>query len=202
MAKITYENKVELNVNSNIADVNKCNATDLNEIKKVVNTNDDKVGDLAQLNTTNKDNLVGAINEIKQNIMSLSMADDQSVVDTFETDINFSRSTSVGNKLIFDSSNHSIKIGANVTKIKVSFNASVINKSRDIVWFKIIKNGTDYGLWSLAVGTGNFGSTSLSPAILDVSENDNIKMIVKFATANDLNYVRSDGTNMIVEVVE
>lgn len=30
MAKITYENKVALNVNSDIADVNKCNATDLN----------------------------------------------------------------------------------------------------------------------------------------------------------------------------
>lgn len=41
MAKITYENKVALNVNSDIADVNKCNATDLNEIKEVVNTNDD-----------------------------------------------------------------------------------------------------------------------------------------------------------------
>ena len=32
MAKITYENKVALNVNPDIADVNKCNATDLNEI--------------------------------------------------------------------------------------------------------------------------------------------------------------------------
>ena len=41
MAKITYENKVALNVNSDIADVNKCNATDLNEIKNVVNENDD-----------------------------------------------------------------------------------------------------------------------------------------------------------------
>ena len=64
MAKITYENKVALNVNSDIADVNKCNATDLNEIKEVVNANDDIVGDLAQLNTTEKSNLVGAINSV------------------------------------------------------------------------------------------------------------------------------------------
>ena len=71
MAKITYENKVALNVNSDIADINKCNATDLNEIKEVVNTNDDKVGDLAQLNTTNKDNLVGAINEVNANANNL-----------------------------------------------------------------------------------------------------------------------------------
>ena len=64
MAKITYENKVALNINSDIADINKVNASDLNEIKNAVNTNDDNVGDLTQLNTTNKDNLVGAINEV------------------------------------------------------------------------------------------------------------------------------------------
>ena len=71
MAKITYEDKVALNVNSDIADVNKCNATDLNEIKNVVNENDDNttnnsnaIGDLSSLNTTNKNNLVSAINEV------------------------------------------------------------------------------------------------------------------------------------------
>ena len=67
MAKITYEDKVALNVNSDIADVNKCNATDLNEIKNVVNENDDLVGDLSTLNTAEKSNLVGAINEVYQN---------------------------------------------------------------------------------------------------------------------------------------
>lgn len=71
MAKITFEDKVALNVNSDIADVNKCNATDLNEIKNVVNENDDNttnnsnaIGNLSSLNTTNKSNLVSAINEI------------------------------------------------------------------------------------------------------------------------------------------
>lgn len=64
MAKITYEDKVALNVNSDIADVNKCNATDLNEIKNVVNTNDDNMGLLSNLTTPNKNNLVGAINSI------------------------------------------------------------------------------------------------------------------------------------------
>lgn len=74
MAKITYENKVALNVNSDIADVNKCNATDLNEIKEVVNTNDDNtttnsnaIGNLSSLNTTSKSNLVGAVNEVNTN---------------------------------------------------------------------------------------------------------------------------------------
>ncbi len=79
MAKITYENKVALNVNSDIADVNKCNATDLNEIKNVVNENDDNttnnsnaIGNLSSLNTTNKNNLVSAINEVNGKINALT----------------------------------------------------------------------------------------------------------------------------------
>ena len=64
MAKITYEDKEFLNKNENIADKNKVNDTDLNEIKNVVNENDDSVGNLSNLNTINKDSLVGAINEL------------------------------------------------------------------------------------------------------------------------------------------
>ena len=64
MSKITYTDKVALNVNSDIADINKCNASDLNEIKEVVNTNDDNIGELSNLNTTNKSSMVDAINEV------------------------------------------------------------------------------------------------------------------------------------------
>lgn len=64
MSKITYENKAALNVNSDIADINKVNASDLNEIKEVVNNNDDNMGLLSNLNTTNKGSVVNAINEV------------------------------------------------------------------------------------------------------------------------------------------
>lgn len=74
MSKITYTDKVALNINPDVADVNKCNATDLNEIKQVVNNNDDdfntlntNVGDLTQLETTEKNSIVGAINEVRKN---------------------------------------------------------------------------------------------------------------------------------------
>ena len=79
MSKITYANKVALNVNSDIADINKVNASDLNEIKEVVNTNDDNttnnsnaIGTLSNLNTTEKSNLVNAINEVNQNDINKS----------------------------------------------------------------------------------------------------------------------------------
>ncbi len=43
MSKITYTDKVALNINSDIPDINKCNATDMNEIKEVVNENETKI---------------------------------------------------------------------------------------------------------------------------------------------------------------
>ena len=68
MSKITYTDKVTLNENPNVADINKVKANDLNEIKNVVNANDDNVGDLATLNTADKTSLVNAINEINNSV--------------------------------------------------------------------------------------------------------------------------------------
>ena len=64
MAKITYDDKVTLNEQPSIANVNKVTDDDMNEIKNVVNTNDDNVGTLSNLKTTTKTSTVGAINEM------------------------------------------------------------------------------------------------------------------------------------------
>ena len=64
MAKITYQDKVFLNQNSQVADINKVTDTDLNQIKNVVNGNDANVGDLSDLNTVDKTSTVNAINEV------------------------------------------------------------------------------------------------------------------------------------------
>ena len=68
MAKIQFEDKVALNENANIPDVNKCKADDLNEIKTVVNGNDDLIGNLSSLDTTDKSSIVGAINELNAKV--------------------------------------------------------------------------------------------------------------------------------------
>lgn len=47
--KIAYENKVALNINPTIPDINKCNATDMNEIKEVVNGNADVLDTKTQI---------------------------------------------------------------------------------------------------------------------------------------------------------
>lgn len=71
MAKITWADKTAINPQPSIARENKCTNTDLNEIKSVVNTNDDNVGDLSNLNTTDKTSIVGAINEIIPKLVPL-----------------------------------------------------------------------------------------------------------------------------------
>ena len=45
------------------------NATNLNNIESGVYTNDTNIGDLSNLNTTDKSNLVGAINEINDKLL-------------------------------------------------------------------------------------------------------------------------------------
>lgn len=64
MAKITYTNKETLNSQPSIAAKNKVTSDDMNEIKQVVNENDNNVGDLAGLNTTDKSSMVNAINTL------------------------------------------------------------------------------------------------------------------------------------------
>lgn len=64
MSKITYTDKKFLDENSYIPAINKVQDTDMNEIKQVVNANDDKIGELNDLNTTNKSSVINAINEI------------------------------------------------------------------------------------------------------------------------------------------
>lgn len=63
MAKITYQNKADINTSTTPVQ-NKVSADDMNEIKSVVNDNDDIVGDLTNLTTTDKTSIVDSINEI------------------------------------------------------------------------------------------------------------------------------------------
>ena len=71
MSKITYDDKVDLHVDSNIADINKVSASDMNEIKSAVNDNDDSLGDISTLTTTDKTSVVNAVNELNTGVNEL-----------------------------------------------------------------------------------------------------------------------------------
>lgn len=63
---ISYDNKSDINTSTTPIQ-NKVTASDLNEIKSIVNSNANLQGDLSNLNTTEKGSLVGAINEVRGN---------------------------------------------------------------------------------------------------------------------------------------
>ena len=64
MAMITYDNKTTLNPQPSVADANKVTSGDMNMIKSVVNNNYGEVGDISNLNTTDKSSVVNGINSI------------------------------------------------------------------------------------------------------------------------------------------
>lgn len=61
---ITYTDKVALNVNADVPDINKVKADDMNEIKNVVNNNANGVGDITTLKTNDTTDLVSGVNSI------------------------------------------------------------------------------------------------------------------------------------------
>lgn len=92
--KITYENKVALNINSTIPDINKCNATDMNEIKEVVNGNADVLDTKTQIfqgNTPPEDPEDGAL---------WVDTDDEGVIVEVDQEVNSGSTNAVSNSAI------------------------------------------------------------------------------------------------------
>jgi hypothetical protein len=74
---ITFGDKSDLSTTS-VADANKIKASDMNEVKTVVNnnatetsTNASNIGTMSNLTTTEKGSLVGALNEVNGNLGNL-----------------------------------------------------------------------------------------------------------------------------------
>ena len=62
--KITYEDKESKLIDESVPNKNKVRAEDMNEIKNVVNGLDTSIGNISNLKTIDKSNLVNAINEV------------------------------------------------------------------------------------------------------------------------------------------
>ena len=177
MAKITYDDKVNTST-STLPNINKFRDVDANEIKNVVNTNDDAF----QLQ-------VG-------NIASLTLSENK---DLTNVTIPFDRITSTSPLLTL--SNNGIRIGAGISKVKVSGNVFIYAPSTAVSynWAYIKKNETNVAS-SITSANGRYGSVVFAPQVINVAEGD-IITIMKTTTTNDT--VRgNENTWLTVEVVE
>lgn len=59
---VEFQDKINLNTNPQIPEINKVVDSNMNDLKDVANTNANNIGDLESLKATNKETLVNAIN--------------------------------------------------------------------------------------------------------------------------------------------
>ena len=117
---------------------------------------------------------------------------------------------SVGDKLTFDSSNNSIKIGSGVSKIKID--ATLNTKQRGTASLNALyikKNDGDVALaFDSSYGTYDYQQISCNGLILDVVEGDLISLYVRTVGVSSDTSITVNGTaygsqtNLVVEVLE
>lgn len=131
-----------------------------------------QIGNLLDLNTTDKSSIVSAINEIKKtNILTAEMSQEQlSISDTIQ--IPLSVSQSVGSEISL--ANNTITISNNINKVKVSatFNAQMPTAGN--VYGQLTIKSSDGTVFAVSANTSNvnqynFFEMNITPKIVDVS---------------------------------
>lgn len=129
MAKITYEDKVALIENPDIPDINKVKSTDMNEIKSVVNENDDKF-------LTNGLNISNEVDE--------------------DYDVNFIKGNNIYNQIVVDNEKYTdtLNVGQFDSRSRVNFLKSnnLFDKTDITNNYRLTSDG------SLYADTGYFAS--------------------------------------------
>lgn len=163
MAQITYQNKSAINVNADVAAVNKVSADDMNEIKTVVNNN------YNEFQLTQSFCVAG----ISANFTTSSTAD---AILPLNTTINSSGSISL------DTENNAIQIGsANIHYVRVSGMIRWTNNLTANQRFNIAiqKNSDLVASNTLRSSTGTNQSQNIPSLIIPVSNGDKIYLIVR-----------------------
>lgn len=137
ITEITYSDKSDINTTST-PEVNKITASNLNEIKSVVNTNANLMGNLSELETTDRSSIVNAINSTR-----LQITTDGSAVETgrvIDGNEEFIKRISL---LSFPGNNQekSWATGINMTNIVIT-GINIIVKTGSANWFELPNNDT------------------------------------------------------------
>lgn len=186
MSKILYADKETIYQNPQIPANQKVQSSDMNEIKRVVNENDDKIG------------------ELQPNIITAELVNQMSVTAQSGT-INLTDAVIVGNKLSF--ADGKVIIGAGVSKVKISGNMRVSSSGSSIgVNLNIYKNDDVCAASNrTGVGADGYDGIAVSPKLIEVLEGDTIDMRYwKSSSTQSMTILGNTygSTYLTVEVVE
>lgn len=134
-----------------------------------------------------KDNTYLDINSIHRNILMLKFNNVQYITDTNIKKLTFDTILfEKGNRLSI--SNGGIKIGANISKVRVDLKLWIQNEA-GYGAFYILKNNSEeaYNLIPTKVPNGDIWNSASQYTYLDVKENDIIYAAVRFSIANNGN---------------
>lgn len=193
MAQITYQNKSAVNVNSDVADVNKVNATDMNEIKSVVNTN-----------ATALDNLTTQVNN--KNILTIKLTSNYTIANTntIETVTGWAIDEQVGTG--FSLSNDKIVVGNGISKVKINYTCKCNSSANTTRTFTYLTHNDT----SISQEGAFFSATnqeellSYTPRIISVSPGDTFGLSIYGYKNNGIYYGSSTVmcTFITIEAIE
>ena len=200
---ITYADKQATNVNANINANNKCQASDMNEIKTVVNANANLQGDLSSLNTTTKTSIVGAINEVlNREILTATIAGDKTFSSTSDTLITLVQNSKIGSKLSVSSGKVVIGSGVSYVLISGKANFNSLTSSSNQRYFKIKQNGTEIMVSRISSPSNTNGlAFTMPPQLVPVSAGDEISASVQ-GVSGDVLRETAIWTYITIEVVK
>lgn len=202
MAKVTFEDKVTLNENADIPNINKCRASDLNEIKSVVNENDDNKLEKSSVKTTKTatDTDTYSCNYIndatQKQIISVETGSTFNFTINEYTEINtWKLYNQNGNK--FSVENGKVKVGTGISKVKITATLSIDNQAQDTIYCFPKLNGVSLNPWCLF--NLNYAGTLTFSTMCNVKENDIISCALYSTKNANINAGRA---NMIIEAIE
>lgn len=206
MAQITYADKSTMNSNSSIPATNKCQASDMNEIKNVVNNNYSEVGDITTLTTADKSSVVNAINELNEkNIISVGLSANTNITVSAtwtHYSVNINKLTaSLGTKLTLNTSNHRVIVGNGVNNVKVSC-YTLMRGIANGIEFNVRKNGTAIGTINVQpANTSIYENGAFTDILVPVSSGDYFDFTIRSGGTGTITVAGGVSTGITFEVI-
>jgi hypothetical protein len=182
------------------------NANNLNKIENGIYTNSVNIGELTDLNTETKENLVEAINETNtKNCLTLKRTEDTLDVTAWQSyDVSFPIiSSQKGNKLSVNE-NGQVVIGAGINYIKANLNFEFVcsTTTTSYIQFKILKNSDVMAVNRIYNLTADIREISnITPVLIPVTQGDIIKMQITSAIDGTLTLGGGNFAYITVEAI-